>query len=429
MKRWPSALFSVRLGTLSTLMALAVRIASAQPLAAPQPTPPDLPSTDLARVWIERDPVVQEAQRWAAAAEHAGTALAAGPHEWTARVTAQQRRIRDSGERSQEWNVGVERGVRIGGKAGLDRQLGESEATLASVRLNAARVEAAQALAELWLSRSAALQEQALAQEQVQAAEANLAIVIKRKRAGDASLLDQHAAEADLAETRRQLSQLSTQARKADLRLRQRFADAPAPQRVPLADPMAPAGTLEQWQERIAAVSETLRSARIQADQAELSARRASADRLPDPVVGVYTAQEAFRTERLLGLSLSMPLGSSQRRALERQRLQEADAQRSALERRQREVLTAVAETHTDAADGAQRWSLAEQAARSAAETARLMRRAYELGESDLQAVLLARRQSMDATRAALQARTEALLAHHRLLIEGRLIWASALEP
>ncbi|OFZ96133.1 MAG: hypothetical protein A2Z44_04195 [Betaproteobacteria bacterium RBG_19FT_COMBO_58_11] len=52
---------------------------------------------------------------------------------------------------------------------------------------------------------------------------------------------------------------------------------------------------------------------------------------------------------------------------------------------------------------------------------ARLMQRAYALGEADLQALLLARRQA--TAQSALAARAGAAKSYYRLLIDAHLIW------
>lgn len=91
------------------------------------PTPGFLPSTAQASAWIEADPAVASARLAAEAANHGGAAIAAGPHEWTARVQGQRRSYQDSGARSNEWTAALERAIRVNGKAGLDRQLRDLE--------------------------------------------------------------------------------------------------------------------------------------------------------------------------------------------------------------------------------------------------------------------------------------------------------------
>ena len=55
-------------------------------------------------------------------------------------------------------------------------------------------------------------------------------------------------------------------------------------------------------------------------------------------------------------------------------------------------------------------------------------KRNYTLCEADLQLLLLIRRQVLDATRAAVESRADALRWNHRLLIDANLIWGRATE-
>lgn len=390
-------------------------------LAQQVPAPRDLPATAQAAAWIDKDPAVVEARRSLAAATHGAAALAAGTYEWTVRAAAQQRQVRDSGN-SNEWAAQLERTVRIGGKAGLDRELGEAELAIAQARIGQARQEAARALADLWLDWLAAARATELLKEQLSFAEANLAAVDKRRRAGDASVLDTSVAQTDLAEVQRQASLGASALAKARAKLRVRFADAPLDV-IALADPAEPMWPEAGWRERILAAAAALKAAEGQLRRAELSAARAQADKLPDPTLGVYTASENFRNERLIGISLSIPLTGTYRDERMRQALQEAEVARAAIDRARQGIEIELAETFADAVGSFERWRLVERGAQAARESARLTQRAYALGEADLQSLLLVRRQSLDGARAALEARVEALRSNYRLLIDARLIW------
>lgn len=74
------------------------------------------------------------------------------------------------------------------------------------------------------------------------------------------------------------------------------------------------------------------------------------------------------------------------------------------------------------------RWQAAEDSARNARDTAQLTQRAYALGEADVQTMLLARRQSLEAAQGALDARVTALHAYYRLQIDAHGIWKLAHE-
>ena len=396
-----------------------------RPLSAQElPTPQDLPSTAQAIAWIDGDPQVSEARSALAAAGHAAAALTASPYEWITRAGTQRRSYQSGGE-SREWSAQIERGIRIGGKAQLDRQLGDAGLEIAQARVGEARHEAARALADLWLGWLGAGRAQALFEEQLSFAEANLRAVDLRRRAGDASALDVSIARTDLAEVQRQASLAASSLVKARARLRVRFPDAPLEVQ-PLANPQTVPKTEAQWRERILAEADPLKIAQGQLRRAEVAASRSRADRLPDPVVGVHTASEAFRNERVVGVSISIPLAGTYREQRMRQALQEAEAARAAVERQRREIESQIAETHADAVGSTERWRLAERGAAAARDSARLTQRAYALGEAELQTLLLVRRQSLDASRAALEARVDALRWNYRLLIDAHLIWELA---
>jgi cobalt-zinc-cadmium efflux system outer membrane protein len=159
--------------------------------------------------------------------------------------------------------------------------------------------------------------------------------------------------------------------------------------------------------------------------KAELAADRARADRTPDPTVGVFTSSEASRTERVVGISLSIPLGGTYREQASLEALKQIEVARAALERQRRELELAVSGQVQEAIGSVERWRLAEQSAAAQRETSRLTQKAYAAGEADVQALLLVRRQALEATSAAQAARAEALRAQYRLQIDAGQLWRS----
>ena len=94
-----------------------------------------------------------------------------------------------------------------------------------------------------------------------------------------------------------------------------------------------------------------------------------------------------------------------------------------AIARQRRELELLVSGQVQDAIGSVERWRLAEQAAATARETARLTQKAYTAGEADVQALLLVRRQALEAATTANAARAEALRARYRLQIDAGLLW------
>ena len=406
--------------TISAVAALAT--AAIPAWSDSRPTPPDLPPTELARQSIDQDPAVVEAHRTLSAAGHGAAALRAGSHEWTTRLAAQRRRY-GNGDNSNEWTASLERTIRIGGKAGIDAQLGDNELVIGQARIGEARHEAARALADLWINTLATSRQRELWAEQLSFAQTSHQAVEKRRKAGDASMLDLNVTRADLIEVQRQLSAATTAEAKAKAKLAVRFPNLKYDPR-PLAEPAALDLSLPQWRERILTESDPIKIAEGLLKKAELTAARAKADRIPDPTVGVYAASEVFRNERIIGLSVSIPLSGSYRSERMQQALQEAEAARAMVERQRREEEAQIVEAYVEAEGGLARWRLASQGLSTTRDSARLTQRAYSLGEADLQTLLLARRQALDASTAAEQARAETLRWQYRLLVDAHLIWA-----
>ncbi|MHB1272532.1 MAG: TolC family protein [Rhodanobacter sp.] len=395
-------------------------------MAVDVPTPSDLPPTESAQVWLRQDPAVQEASANMVGAGHVAGMLRASPHEWTVKATSQQRRY-EASPTSREWTAQLERTIRLPGKKAMDRQLGDVEVDLAKARLGEAIHEAALSLLDLWMAWVQAEHTKTLIAEQTTFAQSNLQAAQTRQRAGDASRLEVNVAAGDLAETQRRFAEVSAEATKARARLRIRFPDVPAA--LPTLSEPQPVNMPEQaWRELVMASSDPLRSAELEVRKAQRQAERTRADRLPDPTVGIFTASEAFRRERIIGVSVSFPLPGGYRRERLGQALTAVDAATAARDREQRVVETEIAEAYADADGNHRRWQLATKGASHAADTARLTQRAYTLGEADVQTLLLARRQSLEASEAALDARVTALRAYYRLLIDAHRIWGLAHE-
>lgn len=386
------------------------------------PTPPWLPATAQATAWIEGDASVALARHGTAAAGHAAQALSAGAHEWALRLQGQRRQLQDGGSPSREWQAHLERPIRINGKAALDNRLGDVERELARAMLGEARHESARALADLWIAGLAARQREALAASQVGLAESNLETVQKRRRVGDASFLDEQQAQAEVGDAQRELILVRTVVTKARAALRARFGAEMSVDAV-LGEVGQPVWAEAAWHARVMEEADAVKARQAEFQRSQLTAARARADRLADPVVGVFTASEARGTERLVGLSITLPLGGTHREQRSLQLAREADMAESAVEQMRREVDLQARETWADAQGSRARWLLSRDTARLAAENARLAQRAYALGEADLQTLLLARRQAALSSLASLDAQAEALRWEARLLIDAHQVW------
>lgn len=410
-----------RLAAIARAAAFCLGLAGPLTAAAAGAMPTELPSTEQAHAAIEQDPAVVQALRALEASRHSAAMLEVGPHEWTVGATAQRRRIDGSGG-SNEWSMQIERPIRVAGKADLDRRLGQTGEDLARAQLALARVEAARNLLDAWIDWLAARQGRGALEEQVHAAEENQRTVSLRQKAGDASRLELNVAQGDVAMARQQAATAATAEAKALAALKIRYPGL-APLAQPLPDPAALNEGEDQWRARVLDAHPLLLAANQSLRKAELTAERVRADRTPDPTVGVFTSSEASRTERVVGISLSIPLGGSYREQASREALKQVDIARAALDRQRRDLELMVSGQVQDVIGSVERWRLAEQSAAALRETARLTQKAFAAGEADVQALLLVRRQALEATTTAQSARAEALRAHYRLRIDAGQLW------
>jgi outer membrane protein TolC len=401
-------------------LAVVALTARAQELIARAPE--GLPPSEVAQEWLLQDPGVQEAASELNDAAEEAAMLRGSPNEWNLRLASQQRRYDAGGPDSDEWEAQLERTMRLPNKRSLDRQLADATVELAQARHGEAMHEAARDLVAVYTQWAGAVRARELMAEQVKFGEENLRVVRLRHRAGDASTLEVNAIEADAAAIRGRLSAAETEERKALARLQIRFPDAHT-FALPLAEPQPISEPEKVWQAHVLGTSDPLRIAQSTLDLVELNSSRASANRLPDPTIGVYTASEANSSEDIIGLSVTIPIPGGYRNRQLGRALAQVGMARAARDRQQRLMEIEVAEGYADATGNYERWRLAEESATKTRESARLTQRAYTLGEVDLQTLLLSRRQAVEAVDAALAARVMALQSYYRLLVDAHLVW------
>ena len=400
---------------------LLIALATGAVQAAPLPPAPGLPPTAIVRPLLDQDPEVAAARAGREMLRQDAALAQDSPYEWTAKVTAQRRTV-EAGPHYKEWNAGIERTLRLPAKASADRRISQALLDEGDARYGEALHETARELLGLWLDWAHAEQALVLAAEHQQAASDNLAAVNKRVKAGDAAALDAGLARGDLADQQRLGIEAKTAAAVAWARLHARFPGFPRVlATLPSSLPLAESPTF--WRERILAQSDELKITEEQLLKAQAVSARMRAERTPDPTVGLYTASEVGGRERITGIMFSIPLPGAQRAGRDGRAAQAMAVSQHevALKRRALDGLIAVAMA---SAQGAQEgWQVAEAGAADMRDNARLLQRAYTLGETDLPTLLTARRQATTAEQNALAARIAAARAYYGVLVDAHVVW------
>ena len=396
------------------------------PLAAPAADTtsfPDLPPAAQVEAALQAHPLVRAAAAGLRAEAANRDRLVAGPHEFALRLASQRRNERAADSTTRDHEIGIERAIRLPGKSARDAEIGAAGIAQAQFALGDALHESARLLLKSWFDW---LRESAAARDwagQVEVLRTQLAAILKKVGAGESARLEALLAEAQVAQAEAQ--QMQAQARRdlAASELVQHFPGIPLPDALLPQLPQPVVDTPAQWRERILAHNHELAVARVAARRATLLAGQLDAERLPDPTLGLKLASERDGQDRIVGVQLSIPLPGAARAASARAGTAEADAAfaREALVRARVE---AEAQRTVGLAQSAHStWRrLADVAARME-DNARLLEKAWRLGEGQFGELQTARRQAIEARLAATQAQLDANEARYRLLLDAHALW------
>lgn len=385
-----------------------------------------LPPEEQVRTQLAQLPVIQAAMAGQRVAQGRQARLEAGPHEWTLRTGAQQRR-EVPGPHYLETEVALERGLRSAGKREADQNLGRTEVELGQLTLADTWHEAARELLRTWFDGLREQQAARILESQTQLAQQQLGVIQRRQLAGEAPRLEVLQAEAELARVQGAWQQAQARARLARSALQRRYpllASAEASARS-LPEPAAPTETPEVRVEHMLADNHEIELAETQARQAALQARRVGLEKQGDPVLGVHASRERGGQEQVLGVYVSLPLGSAGRLADEQVALAQAEVAEQKLAEVRQRVRSEAWQVALQAHEAPQAWHSLEAGRQGLEQAAALATRAYTLGELPLGEALQARRLALEARLTAEAARLDALESEVRLLLDSHEIWTS----
>ena len=390
--------------------------------ASPDLTPPaDLPPAASVNAVLATHPTVLAAQSRLAAATAEGRRLHAGEYEYQARAAYTRRHESGIGG-SNDWEIGIERGLRLPAKARLDAETANTLVAEAEARVADARHEAARELVALWYSALRGAGEAEHWRAQVGLLQQQSEVVAKRLRAGDAAKMESALAMAAVHQAQAEHRRAETAAAGAAAMLSTRFPGLPKP--IPQPGP-APAlsGSAEEWVAAALADNHELAILRKESERMQILSRRQQADLRPDPTLGLHFSRERSGQDNLVGVSLALPLPGEARRARVTAANEEANALAQLLAAAKTRIEGEIRGTHLNLQGGLSRLSAQEEMALQLDRYAGLAWRAYELGEADLYEALNARKSAHDARRETATSRLDVRESAARLLLDGHQLW------
>jgi cobalt-zinc-cadmium efflux system outer membrane protein len=385
----------------------------------------DLPPEAVVVQALDTHPAVLAAGSRVTSAQAHATMLRKGSQEFTIQGIASHRSIDGEGNYA-EFDANLIRPVRLPGKARLDKQAGVLGVEVAHNQMEDMRHQTALAFSNLWHDWLIAGALYRNDQDSVASLRESLRAVRRRVELRDAGAIDADQADAALAQVEAQAAASASAREEARARLAATFPDIPLPDEPPaLAAPALPDEPLETMRDEVISRSHEIRAAEREADRLDVLARRAQADRIADPSVGVRLFSERGGIEQGAGVIASIPIGGGYRRAERDRAAAEAGAGRLDLARVRREVEATASADISNIRTREQVWTSTARAAQSGATAAGRTRTGYRLGAIDLAETLLAQRQANDARRQEIQARGDFLRAILKLQIDSHNIWTA----
>jgi outer membrane protein TolC len=350
--------------------------------------------------------------------------LRSGNYEFSVRAGAGKRKIANPDDRLNEWDVSIERPLRLPNKMLIDSDLGEEGINRADQALGDAYHETGRTLLHLWFNW---LREQTQAKQwlqQVNILEQQAAVTEKRFKAGDAPNMEWKQAQAAVSQANVFRQQAVLRAQLAGAEISRQFPGILLPSTPTLFEPIPIAQELGYWQNEILNHNHEIELARSEKRIQQLLASKSRAERIPDPTIGLRYANEMGGNEKVTSVYLSVPVSFGLRgmNAQHAEYMAEIAGNREAAVRRRLE--NDVRAAYAQAVSSYQTWLQAREAAESLRKNADLVTRAYNLGESNLSDTLTARRLALESTLAENITQMDANESSYRLQLDAHQFWA-----
>ena len=382
-----------------------------------------LPPAERVQAIVKASHGILAAQSQQAAQLQRARATEVGPGEFTLRLNQQQRKTFDADSRFREQLVSLERPVRWWGKAGLDANLAEQSRQVARIAYADALHEASRELMRQWfeLHKLALLRDGTAAQAQLSQELYRQAQL--RLKQGDISQLDASLAQAELQ--RAQAAQAVSQAQwsAAWAQAQKRYPGLPEPVWPKAQGDVADLPALQPLLQTFLENHHELNLRRAEVQRLRLQAERLDRDRLPDPVLGVYTARERAGAESIVGVSVGFALPGAARQAHAAAALAEANQLEEQVQQMTLELGAAFEARWRGLQMQRQALSNLQAAAHTQTQAVQQSAKAFAMGEHSMTELIQNRRLAQESVRESHKLQLELVEAWALMNLDLHRIW------
>ena len=413
---------AISLGS-SVLVPAALAAGHAMPAGIQAETIGVLPAEPVIRQTLLELPSLRSATMNIDLAKSGKNHLEASNYEWNVKL-ANNRRTDQTGARFAEQEFALEKQVRWFGKYEKDVAIGDKGIALSEAVYADQWHEAGRTLLKDWFDTLREIAARRSLERQLQLTASLSEIAKKRVKAGEAAQLEALLADTEYQRVNALLQQ--AQLREEQLRqlLRVSYPKLPEPDLQRLTIPHPVSHSAEQWIEKIMDDNHELELAETEAALYALQARRAASDKMPDPTIGIRAGRERDGQEKIIGISISIPLPGGARQAESSSAYLRQKMAEERVSQVRMKVRLAAQRAVTDHIRSYQIWNTTQQIQQQSQKQASTMMSAYQLGEATLTEALNTRRTALEAELSAESAQIDSVAAHARLQLDAHLMWA-----
>ncbi|QWD64729.1 TolC family protein [Polynucleobacter sp. MWH-UH2A] len=384
-----------------------------------------LPTDDQVKNALYASPKIGAADARKSSLNSKADAIASGSQEFVVRGTRQNRNVTNIPVATtyQEYWAGIERPIRFWGKGGVDEKISDATKTFAGIEFADTMHETSKDLLATWFNYLKALQSRIVAEKNSQLGDQIGRIAQVRYKVGDVARLDAQLATAEqgrlkafleLAKAHEGASGEAVTQRYQGIALIKNFKWEAIPNLQTKKEILR-----QQYLER----SHELKLVKSDAERFDLQAKRTSLDRLPDPTIGIYTANEFGGAERISGLSLSFPISGSARFSNAAAAASEAEVARQRVLDTEQRISVEFERLWSQMMSRKVAAETLLDSAKSQNDAAQAAEKAYVLGEGTIADLIAARKAANENQLSADLMRLDALESYYRMRLDLHEIW------
>lgn len=384
-----------------------------------------LPNNEEVRESLLTSPKIIGAESRRESLNYKAESIATGPEEFVLRGNSQNRNVSADAIPGlyREFSGGIERPFRMWGKAGVDENIASATRTYANHEYNDTFHEASKELLSSWFAYLKSLQTRIVAERNSQLGDQIAKATQFRHKVGDVARLDSQLAMAEQGRLKAMLEMAKANEISSSAAFTQKYPKIKLTKQISW--PSIP--TMDAKRDLLKQIflerNHELKLAKSDSETSSLKAKRAELDKIPDPTVGVYAANEFGGAEKIYGLTVSFPIPSGSRSSNAKSASAEATTARYKALDTERKVsvefdqLWAQMVSRKAASDSLVEAANIQNKAAIAAE------KAYVLGEGSISDLIAARKAANENQLAADLMRLDALESFYRVKLDLHQIW------